>query len=89
MAAIREEIDEVGRISASILRARREDAHITQAQMGYALGLSEDIVSKFETLVRPLPLEYSIVWARLTGMEPRDYFEELLFKLRKLYPQKR
>lgn len=89
VAAIREELDEVGRISAQFLRARRQDSDITQAQMGYALGVSEDVISKYEALVRPIPLEYSIVWARLTGMEPREYFEELQFKLRKLYPQKR
>jgi hypothetical protein len=88
VAAIRGEIDDVGRINAQLLRARRQDADITQAQMGHALGLTEDIVSKFEGLKRPLSMEESIVWARQTGLDLKDYFEELQFQLRKIYPRK-
>ena len=88
LAAIGEELAEVARINVSLLRARRQDADLTQAQIGHALGLSEDVVSNIETLKRPIGVEQSIAWARLTGLGLKEYFEELAFQLRKIYPQK-
>jgi hypothetical protein len=42
-----------------------QDADISQAQMGRARGVSEDVVSNIENVTRSLPMEDSIVWARL------------------------
>ncbi len=88
LAALRREQEQVASANMSLLKAWRQDADITQAQMGHALGVSEDVVGNMENLRRPLSLEGSIVWARLTGKELREYLEELEFKLRKIYPRK-
>ena len=88
VAALAREQEQVARINMSLLAGYRKDADITQAEMGYALGISEDVVSNMENLRRPLGIEGSIAWARVSGQEPSEYLEELLFKLRKIYPRK-
>jgi len=89
VAALARDMDEVARINVSLLRGRRQDADITQEQIGYALGLSRDVVYKMEALKTPINIPQSIVWARLTGLEPHEYFEELTWQLRKLYPPRK
>jgi DNA-binding XRE family transcriptional regulator len=89
LAALVREQEQVARVNISILSGWRKDADITQAQMGHALGLSEDVISNIEALKRPLSMAGSIVWARLAGRTHIEYFEELAFRLRKIYPRKR
>jgi DNA-binding XRE family transcriptional regulator len=88
VAALLKQREQVARAAVSVLRSRRQDADITQAQMGYALGVSEDVVFKMEALKTPIPLEHAIVWAMLTGDDLQEFLEELQFSLRKVFPQK-
>jgi len=88
VAALAQEMKEVARINISLLRGRRQDADITQKQIGFALGLSNDVVYKLEALKSPIAMQQAIVWARLTGLQPSEYFEELQWRLRGLYPRK-
>lgn len=84
---LRLEREQVARVVISILRTYREDAHISQEEVGHALGISKDVVSKIETLKRPLAVEDAIAWALTTGIDLRDFLEELEFRLRKIYPK--
>jgi hypothetical protein len=84
---VRKERERVAEALVSVLRAMRQDADITQAQIGYALGVSEDVVSNIESLRRPIAIEDAIVWARLAGAELVEFLEEVQFSLRKVYPK--
>jgi DNA-binding XRE family transcriptional regulator len=88
LAALRKQQGQVARAFASLLRTRRQDADITQAQMGYALGVSEDVVFKMEALKKPIPLEQGIVWVIVTGDDVAEFFEDLQYSLRKVFPRK-
>jgi len=89
LTALRHEQDQVAQANISLLSSWRQDADITQAEMGEVLGVSEDVVYKIEALKRPLSLEGSIAWARRTGKDFHEYTEELCWKLRKLYPARK
>jgi DNA-binding XRE family transcriptional regulator len=86
---------QVRRVAASLLRTRRQEAGITQQQMGYALGVSEDVVYKMEAQKTAYAIEDAIVTAVLTGTErtPSEelaaFCEELQFSLRKIFPGKK
>lgn len=84
--ALQREQEAVARANMSLLKQCRQDADISQAQMGFALGVSGDVISNIENLKRSLSIEGSVVWARLTGLSVSEYFEELAHALRKLYP---
>lgn len=88
VAILRLEREQVARAVISILRTYREDADISQEEIGNVLGISEDVISKIETLKRPLSVEDAIAWALGTGTDLRDFLDELEFRLRKIYPPK-
>jgi len=89
LAAIRDELDRINRALVSVLRESRQDADITQGQMGDFLDVSEDVISNIEALRRPAFFAHALVWARLNGMEQAEFFEAFLYKYRKARPRKR
>nr|UXE45434.1 hypothetical protein Hi04_10k_c4921_00011 [uncultured bacterium] len=88
LAAIQEELETINRALVSVLRGGRQDADITQAQIGHWLGISEDVVSNIEALKRPAFFAHAVVWARLSGMDCEEFFESFLFWYRKMRSRK-
>jgi len=87
--------EQVRRAVVSVLRSRRQDAYITQEQLGYALGVTKDVVYKREASLAPYAIEDAIVAAILMGKEPTPadeldaFCEEIRFSLRKVFPRAR
>jgi hypothetical protein len=88
LAEYRYQQEQIARLNVSMLSGWRLEEFLTQADIGEALGVSEDVVYAMEALKRPVSLEQSIVWAHRTGRDFGEYQDELRWKLRKLFPKK-
>ena len=66
-----------------ILRGARQDADLTQAQMAYGLGWTEDKYANVESQRTPVSWADAILCARLANMETAELFAEFLRRLSK------
>jgi DNA-binding XRE family transcriptional regulator len=83
LAAIRQDGAQIMRAVVSVLRGARQDAGITQRQMGYWLDLSEDAVSNIEALKTPITFPKAILWAILCKVDLAEFFELFQIAMRK------
>ena len=65
------------------LRGARQDADLTQAQMAYSLGWTEDKYANVESQRTPVSWADAILCARLANMETEELFAEFLRRLSK------
>jgi hypothetical protein len=84
LAAIQEEMDTINRALVSVLRTSRQDADITQAEIGRSLAVSEDVVSNIEALKRPLSFAQAVLWARSSGMDGEELMQAFVSRYRKM-----
>jgi DNA-binding XRE family transcriptional regulator len=93
VAALRKVRKQVGSAIASLLQSRRQDADVTQDQMGYALEVTRYVVSNNEAYRTPISIEDAIAYWLITGEgspadELADFCASLQFALRKVLPRK-
>jgi transcriptional regulator with XRE-family HTH domain len=60
------------------LRALREDAGLTQRQLGERLGKPQSWIYNCETANRRVDVTEFIAWAKACGVEPADAFKRFL-----------
>lgn len=62
----------------SFLRALREDARMTQRDLGKKLRWPQSWVYNCETMNRRVDVTEFIAWAKACGVDPEDAFSRLL-----------
>ena len=67
----------------SVLRMARQEADLTQREMGNHLGYSEDVISNMEALRTPISFADAVLWARHSHLSEADLFEQSLYALRR------
>jgi Helix-turn-helix domain len=81
------ERERIARALMSVLRMTRQDADLSQRDMGERLGYSDDVVSNMESLRTPISFADTVLWVRQCRLDEAELFEQLLFTLRKRKPR--
>ena len=83
------ERERLSRVLISVLRPARQEADLTQRDIGEFLGYTEDVVSNMEALRTPISWPDAILWARRSNLDEEEFFAASLHELRKRKTRKR
>lgn len=86
LALMIKERDHLVRIAASVLRGARRDCEVKQTAMADLMARGPDAISNMESGRTEATIADFVLWARALGMPPDELFDQLMYRVRRMYP---